>query len=239
MEKQDDIIKRISSRREEENPRAHEMILQQSMPKIPILKKLENESFTIPNFTVDHPLGISPSTWNEQENYKTNNPLMSEISCLERDFMKPTDLPSFGIQRENSKINVMINKQESDFMKPKLFKYHPYGSSTSRRLGEQEDPKTNGLLFQQRMSNIPTLEKLENYLVKPKLKASQGNETFMQGVCPWKSYVNQAITLKSLNSGKRNEDGAYCQLQSSWVQSWNAQDTHFNITTNKPHDKLK
>ncbi|MCD7473047.1 hypothetical protein HAX54_014625, partial [Datura stramonium] len=84
--------------------------------------------------------------------------------------------------RENSKTNVMINKQESDFLNPKLSKYHPYGSSTSRRLGDQEDPKTNGLLFQQRMSNIPTLEKLENYLVKPKLKANQGNETFMQGV---------------------------------------------------------
>ncbi|KAH0728704.1 hypothetical protein KY284_004569 [Solanum tuberosum] len=53
----------------------------------------------------------------------------------------------------------------------------------------------------------------------------QNFNEYMQGY----GYSNEAITSKSLNSRKENEDGAPGQLQSN---SWNTQDSHFNTTTN-------
>lgn len=83
------------------------------------------------------------------ENPKANDLPMPKIPCLERDSMKPTNHSSFGIEQENPRRNVMILNQETDFTKPKFFMDHPYGISTSTRAGEQENPKTNGLILQQ------------------------------------------------------------------------------------------
>ncbi|MCD7461568.1 hypothetical protein HAX54_046485 [Datura stramonium] len=172
-EKQD-VITNISSRREQENHRINDMI--------PVLEKLERESSMKSEFTFDHTLDILTSMWNEKNNPKANDPSMQRIPCLKRDLMKPTDHPSFWIEKENTRTNVMILNQESDFMKPNISTAHPYKTSTSWRLGEQENSETNDLIIQQSMPNISTLEKLESAFKKPKLMDGIGNEKLKYGI---------------------------------------------------------
>ncbi|KAK4380340.1 hypothetical protein RND71_002202 [Anisodus tanguticus] len=182
MEKEGDI--HISSRREQENTRSNVMVLQQSIPK------LERELMKS-KFAIDHPLGIPISTRKEQENSKANDlihdPFMRRISGLEklkRDIMKPRfTIDHTRREQENPRNNVIIldppmiespilMEKESDIMKSK----HTVGVSTSR-MGEKENHHTNGLIIQQYMSNILTLEKLKRNFVKPKLMPGHSFET--------------------------------------------------------------
>lgn len=102
---------------------------------------------------------------------KAKNPHIPKIPHLKRDFMKQTYHSNFGILEQEK---LMIFKQGSDFMKSKLFMNHPYGISSYTRTGKQENPKTNGMILQQPMQHILTLEKIESHLMKSKQENVSG-----------------------------------------------------------------
>ncbi|KAH0730483.1 hypothetical protein KY289_001671 [Solanum tuberosum] len=156
----------------------NDMILQQTLPKIPILEKFEREASLTSKFCIDQPLRTSTDSWKEEENHKTND--MSHILTLE--------------------------KLESHFIKSKLMVGQENGILSSL---DNEFPQSTriGQNSSESMFNIP-----------------QNFNEYTQGY----GYSNEAITSKSLNSRKENEDGSPGQLQSN---SWNTQDSHFNTTT--------
>ncbi|TMW91583.1 hypothetical protein EJD97_014140, partial [Solanum chilense] len=60
----------------------NDMILQQPLPKIPIMERLERESSLKSKFTTNHPMRTSTDSCKEQEKNKTND--MSHIPTLEK-----------------------------------------------------------------------------------------------------------------------------------------------------------
>ena len=60
----------------------NDMILQQPLPKIPIMERLERESSLKSKFTTNHPMRTSTDSCKEQEKNKTND--MSHILTLEK-----------------------------------------------------------------------------------------------------------------------------------------------------------
>lgn len=135
MEKQGDTSNISRRRDDEEIPKSNGMLLQQPLPKIPILEKLEREASLKSKFIIDQSLmRTSIESWKGQENPKAKDPHMPNS---QRDFMKPTCHSNFGIfmnhpgEHENPKTNGMIlqrpmshiltlEKLESHFMKSKL-----------------------------------------------------------------------------------------------------------------------
>ncbi|KAH0725652.1 hypothetical protein KY284_001517 [Solanum tuberosum] len=67
---------------EKEGETTNDMILQQPLPKIPILEKFEREASWKSKFIIDQPLRTSTDSWKEEENHKTND--MSHILTLEK-----------------------------------------------------------------------------------------------------------------------------------------------------------
>ncbi|KAG5632895.1 hypothetical protein H5410_004612 [Solanum commersonii] len=67
---------------EKEGETTNDMILQQPLPKIPILEKFEREASLKSKFIIDQPLRTSTDSWKEEENHKTND--MSHILTLEK-----------------------------------------------------------------------------------------------------------------------------------------------------------
>uniref|UniRef100_M1ANQ9 Uncharacterized protein n=1 Tax=Solanum tuberosum TaxID=4113 RepID=M1ANQ9_SOLTU len=99
---------------EKQGETTNDMILQQPLPKIPILEKLERESSLKSNYTTNQPLRIiSIDSWKEQENDKTNDMIlqrpMSHILTLEK------------LESHLIKSKVGQNSSESNFNRPQIF----------------------------------------------------------------------------------------------------------------------
>ena len=67
---------------EKQDETKNDIILQQPLPKIPILEKFKRETSLKSKFIIDQSLRTSIDSWKEGENHKTN--YMSHILTLEK-----------------------------------------------------------------------------------------------------------------------------------------------------------
>uniref|UniRef100_K4AWN5 Uncharacterized protein n=1 Tax=Solanum lycopersicum TaxID=4081 RepID=K4AWN5_SOLLC len=193
----------------QENPETtNDMIFQQPLPKIPILEKFEREASLKSMFIIDKPLRTSMDSWKEEEIHKTKD--MSHILTLEKlesHFIKSrlmvgqengilcsldNEFPQSISISSGGPIRRSPNRASTKYQPFGKEKIHPNNNQGSCRIGQNSAES---------MFNIP-----------------QNFNEYMQGY----GYPNEAITSRSLNSRKENEDGTPGQLQSN---SWNTQDT--------------
>jgi len=73
---------------EKQGETKNDMILQQTLPKIPILEKFKRKASSKSNFLIDQPLRTSTDSWKEEENHMNNDKIlqrpMSHILTLEK-----------------------------------------------------------------------------------------------------------------------------------------------------------
>ncbi|WMV15333.1 hypothetical protein MTR67_008718, partial [Solanum verrucosum] len=164
---------------EKQGETTNDMILQQLLPKIPILEKLERESSLKSNFTTNQPLRIiSIDSWKEQKNNKTNDMIL---------------------QRPMSHI-LTLEKLESHLIKSKLMVGQENGISSG---GYGVLSSLDNEFPQNTSSNGGPIRRVGQNSSKSIFNRPQNFNEYTQHY----GYSNEAITLRSLNSGNGNKDG--------------------------------
>ncbi|KAH0680925.1 hypothetical protein KY285_021879 [Solanum tuberosum] len=188
---------------EKQGETTNDMILEQPLPKIPILEKFERESSLKSKFTTNQPMRTSTDSLKEQENHKTNHMIL---------------------QRPMSHI-LTLEKLESHLIKSKLMVGQEngissggYGVLSSLDNEFPQNTSSNGGPIRRSPNNRtssryqPFGKEIDPNNQESIFKRPQNFNEYTQRY----GYSNEAITLRSLNSGNGNED------------------SHFNTTTNWP-----
>ncbi|KAK4380338.1 hypothetical protein RND71_002200 [Anisodus tanguticus] len=220
----------ISTRKEQENSKANDLIHDPFMRRISGLEKLKRDIMK-PRFTIDH-------TRREQENPRNNviilDPPMIESPILmekESDIMKSKHTVGVSTSRMGEKENHHTNEDEirygilnslnNDQFSQKIRVLQSSSESTfnkSPQIGKESIIHDISTLWKNQLEEIK--RKTGNF------KSVAGGQNADQDTQNY-DYVNQAITLRKRND-EINEEGAHVQLESSRMQSFNAEDTYFN-----------
>ncbi|KAK4380337.1 hypothetical protein RND71_002199 [Anisodus tanguticus] len=221
----------ISTRKEQENSKANDLIHDPFMRRISGLEKLKRDIMK-PRFTIDH-------TRREQENPRNNviilDPPMIESPILmekESDIMKSKHTVGVSTSRMGEKENHHTNgiardSTSSSYHRHKIFNFSQVGE-TEKQNSNYEEALIGG------RSLKPITHSNRNFQGSPantheitdQFKSVAGGQNADQDTQNY-DYVNQAITLRKRND-EINEEGAHVQLESSRMQSFNAEDTYFN-----------
>uniref|UniRef100_M1CES2 Uncharacterized protein n=1 Tax=Solanum tuberosum TaxID=4113 RepID=M1CES2_SOLTU len=168
---------------EKQGETTNDMILQQPLPKIPILEKFERESSLKSKFTTNQPMRTSTDSWKDLENNKTNDMIL---------------------QQPMSHI-LTLEKLESHLIKSKLM------------VGQENGISSGGYGVLSSLDNeFPQNTRVGQNSSESILNIPQNFDEYTQGY----GYSNEAITLRSLNSGNGNEDGAPGQLHFNTNWPW-------------------